>query len=83
MNDNHPVLNSMVSRLLELQAQYRIRPDGWTRYRLVRHEQLLAQWAPQRQLDRACVLRRLSHRVATLVELLKTLKPTLPVSGSP
>jgi hypothetical protein len=36
----------MVSRLLELQAQYRIRPDGWTRYRLVRHEQLLAQWAP-------------------------------------
>jgi hypothetical protein len=53
LNDNHPVLNSMVSRLLELQAQYRIRPDGWTRYRLVRHEQLLAQWAPQRQLDRA------------------------------
>jgi hypothetical protein len=53
VNDNNPVLNSMVYRLLELQAQYRMCPDGWTRYRLVRHEQLLAQWAPQRQLDRS------------------------------
>ena len=43
MNDNHPVLNALRQQLAALRNQYRIQPDEHTRYRLVRHEQLMAQ----------------------------------------
>jgi len=44
--DNHPVLTSMELRLQDLRASYRRQPNEHTRYQLVRHEQLMAQWAP-------------------------------------
>jgi len=46
--DNHPVLTSMELRLQDLRATYRRQPNEHTRYQLVRHEQLIAQWAPMR-----------------------------------
>ena len=48
MNDNHPVLASMELRLQDLRDSYRSQPNEHTRYQLVRHEQLIAQWAPFR-----------------------------------
>ena len=48
MYDNHPVLTSMELRLQDLRASYRRQPNEHTRYQLVRHEQLIAQWAPSR-----------------------------------
>ena len=48
MYDNHPVLTSMELRLQDLRASYRRQPNEHTRYQLVRHEQLIAQWAPMR-----------------------------------
>jgi hypothetical protein len=48
--ENHPVLNSMEARLESLKDQYRCQPSEQNRYALVRHEQLLAQWAPFRRL---------------------------------
>ena len=50
MYDNHPVLTSMELRLLDLRSSYRRQPNEHTRYQLVRHEQLIAQWAPFRVL---------------------------------
>jgi hypothetical protein len=47
--ENHPVLNSMEARLQSLQDRYRCQPCEQSRYALVRHEQLLAQWAPFRR----------------------------------
>lgn len=46
MYQNHPVLHSMQARLLSLQDQYRTQPSERSRYALVRHEQLIALWAP-------------------------------------
>ena len=46
--DNHPVLTSMELRLQDLRDCYRSQPNEHTRYQLVRHEQLIAQWAPFR-----------------------------------
>ncbi len=43
---NHPVLHSMEAQLQALRDQYRAQPSEQSRYALVRHEQLLAQWAP-------------------------------------
>lgn len=44
--ENHPVLQSMEAQLKTLRDQYRSEPSEQNRYALVRHEQLLAQWAP-------------------------------------
>jgi hypothetical protein len=44
--ENHPVLHSMEAQLESLRDQYRAQPCEQSRYALVRHEQLLAQWAP-------------------------------------
>lgn len=44
--ENHPVLNSMEAQLQSLRDQYRAEPSEQSRYALVRHEQLLAEWAP-------------------------------------
>jgi len=44
MNKNHPVYHSLVSRLESLKEQYRHHPCERSRYRLVRQEQLMAQW---------------------------------------
>jgi hypothetical protein len=49
--ENHPVLNSMEAQLKALLDQYRSLPSEENRYALVRHEQLLAQWAPFRQQE--------------------------------
>lgn len=44
--ENHPVLHSMEAQLQALRDLYREQPTEQSRYALVRHEQLLAQWAP-------------------------------------
>jgi hypothetical protein len=44
--ENHPVLHSMETQLQSLRDQYRAQPSEQSRYALVRHEQLLAEWAP-------------------------------------
>ena len=46
LNENHPVLLALRQQLAALRQQYRSAPDEGSRYRLVRHEQLIAQWAP-------------------------------------
>jgi hypothetical protein len=50
LNDNHPVLNALRQQLASLRQQYRVQPDEQSRYRLVRQEQLIAQWAPLQDL---------------------------------
>ena len=40
----------MEARLQSLKDQYSCQPSEHSRYALVRHEQLLAQWAPFRLL---------------------------------
>jgi hypothetical protein len=47
MNENHPVYQALVSRLKLLRDQYQTHPSEQNRYRLVRQEQLIAQWAPE------------------------------------
>lgn len=49
MNENHPVLNALDSQLQALRSLYLDQPNEATRYRLVRHEQLMAQWIPERR----------------------------------
>ncbi|MCP9796292.1 MULTISPECIES: hypothetical protein [Cyanophyceae] len=44
MNKNHPVYHSLMARLESLRDQYRQHPSERNRYRLVRQEQLIAQW---------------------------------------
>jgi hypothetical protein len=44
--ENHPVLHSMEAQLQSLRDQYKAQPSEHNRYAVVRHEQLLAQWAP-------------------------------------
>jgi len=44
--ETHPVLHSMETKLQSLRDQYRAQPCEKSRYALVRHEQLLAEWAP-------------------------------------
>ncbi|KEF42272.1 MAG: hypothetical protein ER33_07050 [Cyanobium sp. CACIAM 14] len=46
MNENHPVYQSLLSMLWTLREQYRHHPSEQSRYRMVRMEQLIAQWAP-------------------------------------
>ncbi len=50
MNKNHPVYHSLVSRLESLREQYRHHPCERNRYRLVRQEQLIAQWVQSSDL---------------------------------
>jgi hypothetical protein len=50
VNENHPVVHALRQQLASLRQQYRNQPDEHTRYRLVRHEQLIAQWVPTSQL---------------------------------
>jgi hypothetical protein len=49
VNDNHPVLNALDSRLQALRSSYLDQPNEQTRYQLVRQEQLIAQWVPSRR----------------------------------
>ena len=46
MYEDHPVLNSLQQQLRSLKEQYRRLPNELNRYRVVRQEQLIAQWAP-------------------------------------
>lgn len=46
MNDDHPVIFSLLLRLRELENRYVEQPSAFNRYQLVRHEQRLAEWAP-------------------------------------
>ncbi|MFM7086279.1 MAG: hypothetical protein ACKOXO_04715 [Cyanobium sp.] len=50
MNENHPVLNALRQQLDALRHQYRQQPNEISRYQLVRHEQLIAQWAPRQDV---------------------------------
>jgi hypothetical protein len=50
LNENHPVLLALRQRLAALSLQYRTFPDEHSRYNLVRHEQLIAQWVPSQDL---------------------------------
>ena len=50
MNENHPVLLALHRRLEALRQQYSSQPDERSRYSLVRHEQLMAQWIPAQAL---------------------------------
>lgn len=51
VNENHPVLNALRQQLDALRRQYRQQPNEQSRYQLVRHEQLIAQWAPRQDLS--------------------------------
>jgi len=44
MHRNHPVYHAMIARLESLRELYRHHPSERNRYRLVRQEQLIAQW---------------------------------------
>jgi hypothetical protein len=46
MNADHPVLNALLEQLRSLNEQYSQLPNEINRYRVVRQEQLIAQWAP-------------------------------------
>jgi hypothetical protein len=46
MHKDHPVYFALISRLEMLRDLYRRQPCEQNRYRLVRQEQLMAQWMP-------------------------------------
>jgi len=46
MNEDHPVMNALLQQLRSLKEQYSHLPNELNRYRVVRQEQLIAQWAP-------------------------------------
>jgi hypothetical protein len=46
MNEDHPVMTALLQQLHDLKEQYSDLPNELTRYRVVRQEQLIAQWAP-------------------------------------
>ncbi len=46
MYEDHPVLNALLLQLRSLKDRYRLMPNELNRYRLVRQEQLIAEWAP-------------------------------------
>jgi len=46
LNADHPVLNALLEQLRSLNEQYSQLPNEINRYRVVRQEQLIAQWAP-------------------------------------
>lgn len=51
VNENHPVLTALQVELRSLRALYERQPDERSRYRLVRHEQRMAQWIPPQVLS--------------------------------
>ncbi|MEB3332113.1 MAG: hypothetical protein VKI83_06445 [Synechococcaceae cyanobacterium] len=51
MNENHPVLTALQVELRSLRDRYERQPDEQSRYRLVRHEQRMAQWIPVQELS--------------------------------
>lgn len=55
MNKNHPVYHSLIARLESLREEYRHHPCERNRYRLVRQEQLIAQWVAVSDLPSATV----------------------------
>jgi hypothetical protein len=46
MYKDHPVMNALLEQLRSLNEQYNDLPNELNRYRVVRQEQLIAQWAP-------------------------------------
>jgi hypothetical protein len=46
VNENHPVLLSLQTELTSLRDAYSRQPDEQSRYRVVRLERLIDQWAP-------------------------------------
>jgi hypothetical protein len=46
MNADHPVLNALLEQLRSLNEQYSQFPNEINRYRVVRQERLIPQWAP-------------------------------------
>lgn len=46
MNEDHPVLHALQQQLRSFREQYSHLPNEINRYRVVRQEQLIAQWAP-------------------------------------
>lgn len=46
MSEDHPVMNALLQQLRSLNQQYNELPNELNRYRVVRQEQLIAQWAP-------------------------------------
>lgn len=52
MYEDHPVLNALLLQLRSLKDRYRLMPNELNRYRLVRQEQLIAEWAPEWSLAR-------------------------------
>jgi hypothetical protein len=45
VHENHPVRHALEAELRSLREDYQRRPSEETRYRVVRMEQLIAQWA--------------------------------------
>jgi hypothetical protein len=48
LNENHPVLIALEAELAALLEQYRHKPDEQSRYRVVKLERLIGEWAPSR-----------------------------------
>ena len=46
MYEDHPLMNALQQQLRSLNEQYSHVPNELNRYRVVRQEQLIAQWAP-------------------------------------
>lgn len=46
MNENHPVLFALDAELQSLRDAYSREPNEHTRYKVVRLESLIRQWAP-------------------------------------
>ena len=46
VNHNHPVLNALEAQLRELRLRYEHHPSEHNRYRLVKLERLITEWAP-------------------------------------
>ncbi len=50
MHENHPVRHALEAELRSLREDYKRCPGEETRYRVVRMEQLIAQWARNQQV---------------------------------
>jgi hypothetical protein len=49
LNDNHPVLQSMLQELRQLKNRYDLEPSEFTRYQLARQESRVLQVRPDLQ----------------------------------
>lgn len=50
MHSNHPVRFALEAELADLRHQYEEHPSDETRYRVVRLERLITDWAPDQVL---------------------------------